>query len=59
MFQIMTNSITPLAHWGIGTILIIIFAIVCIALTVIVLGFVFAGKKESDEEVAPPENENL
>lgn len=55
----MTNSITPLAHWGIGTILIIIFAIVCIALTVIVLGFVFAGKKESDEEVAPPENENL
>lgn len=55
----MTNSITPLANWGIGTILIIIFAIVCIALTAIVLGFVFAGKKKPDEEVSHPENENL
>lgn len=55
----MTNSITPLAHWGIGTILIIIFAVVCIALTAIVLGFIFGGKKESDKEVAPSDNENL
>ena len=55
----MTNSITPLAHWGIGTILIIIFAIVCIALTAIVLGFVFAGKKKPEEEVAPSDNDNL
>lgn len=48
----MTNSILPLANWGIGTALIIFFAVLCVALTVIVLSFVFGGKKKDDGDTA-------
>lgn len=46
----MTNSILPLANWGMGTAIIIFFAFLCVALTAIVLGFVFGGKKKTDED---------
>jgi len=49
----MTNSILPLANWGIGTALIIFFAVLCVGLTVIVLSFVFGGKKKDDGDAAP------
>ncbi len=55
----MTNSILPLANWGMGTAIIIFFAVLCIALTAIVLSFVFGGKKKSDDEKTPSEKDNL
>ncbi len=50
-----------LANWGIGTLLIGIFALVCVALTIIVLSFVLGGKrKDKEEEPFPLEKkENL
>lgn len=47
----MTNSILPLANWGMGTAIIIFFAILCVVLSVMVISFVFSGKKKNDEEV--------
>ncbi|WP_157418048.1 hypothetical protein [Aequorivita capsosiphonis] len=56
----MTNSILPLANWGMGTAIIIFFAVLCVALTAIVLAFVFGGtKKKKDEEVTSSEKENV
>ena len=56
----MTNLAIPLADWGMGTTLIIIFAVVCIVLTVIVLSFIFGGKKnEADEPGTPSEEETF
>lgn len=55
----MTNSILPLANWGMGTAIIIFFAVLCVAMTVLVLSFVFSGKKKSDEEVTSSEKDNL
>mgnify|MGYP006945748593 CR=1 FL=1 len=46
----MFNSIIPMANWTIGTILIIVFALVSVVLTLIVLSLVFSGKKKKDEE---------
>lgn len=46
----MFNSIIPLADWTMGTILIIVFALVSVVLTLIVLSLVFSGKKKNDEE---------
>lgn len=55
----MTNTILPLANWGMGTAIIIFFAVLCVALTAIVVSFVLGGKKKSDDEVNSSENENL
>ncbi|MBK5212782.1 MAG: hypothetical protein JJE55_03855 [Flavobacteriaceae bacterium] len=44
----MINSILPLANWGMGTALIIFFAVLCVVLSAIVLNFVFGGKKKDD-----------
>ena len=44
----------PLVNWGMGTTLIIIFAVVCIVLAAIVIGFVMTGK--SKEEIEKHEN---
>lgn len=41
----MKNLILPLANWGIGTIIIGVFAIVCIVMTVVVFNLVNSGKK--------------
>ncbi|AFL79641.1 hypothetical protein Aeqsu_0112 [Aequorivita sublithincola DSM 14238] len=46
----MTNSILPLANWGMGTAIIIFFAVLCVAMTVLVLSFVFKGKKKEDNQ---------
>lgn len=54
----MTNLILPLANWGMGTAIIIFFAFLCVALTVLVLSFVFSGKKKNDTEINTPESEN-
>ncbi|MDN3724169.1 hypothetical protein QRD02_07225 [Aequorivita sp. SDUM287046] len=55
----MTIIILPLANWGAGTILIAIFAVVCIVLTALVLSFIFGGKKKKEDEMNSSENENL
>lgn len=55
----MTNSILPLANWGMGTALIIFFAVLCVGLSAMVLYFVFNGKSKSDEDVTSPEEDNL
>lgn len=55
----MTNSILPLANWGMGTALIIFFAVLCVALSAIVLSFIFGGKKKEDEDVTSTENEKI
>lgn len=54
----MFNSVISLANWGIGTALIIIFALVCVVLTLIVLSLVFSGKKkEQDNNPMKPKKE--
>jgi hypothetical protein len=55
----MTNLILPLANWGLGTAIIIFFAILCVALSALVLSFVFNGKKNNNDEVSPSETDNL
>lgn len=51
-------NLIPLVDWGMGTALIVIFALVCIALTVIVLGFVFSGKKKNDGDSTSSEEDS-
>lgn len=41
----MINAMIPLANWDIGTALIIVFAVVCVVLSVMVINFVMKGKK--------------
>ncbi len=55
----MTNTILPLANWGMGTAIIIFFAVLCIAMTAIVLSFVFGGKKKEDEEATSSKKDTL
>ncbi len=55
----MKNSILPLANWGMGTALIIFFAVLCIVMIAIVLAFVFGGKKKIEGEIPSSENDNL
>lgn len=55
----MTNSILPLANWGMGTAIIIFFAVLCVALTAIVLAFVFGGTKNKDKKITPSEDEKI
>lgn len=47
----MINSIIPLANWGMGTALIIFFAVLCVGLSAIVINFVMGGNKSHDENV--------
>jgi Mg2+ and Co2+ transporter CorA len=46
----MINYIIPLANWGAGTAIIIVFAVVCIVLTALVINFVMKGKKKNEED---------
>ncbi len=55
----MINSMLPLANWGMGTALIIFFAVLCIVLTAIVLNFVLGNKKKDDDDVSSPNDSNL
>ncbi|HNP68721.1 MAG TPA: hypothetical protein PKH16_12515 [Aequorivita sp.] len=45
----MINIILPLANWGVGTAIIIVFAVVCVVLSVMVINFVMKGKKKGEE----------
>lgn len=54
----MFHSIIPLADWTMGTALIIIFALVCIVLTLVVLSLVFSGKKKKDDSLDSTNSEN-
>jgi|TARA_R110000823_G_scaffold315579_1_gene448416 ABC-type spermidine/putrescine transport system permease subunit I len=45
----MINTILPLANWGVGTAIIIVFAVVCVVLSVMVINFVMKGKKKGEE----------
>lgn len=47
-----------MSNWDIGTLLIIIFAIVCVGLTALVLSFVMVGKTKDGENVDKPSDEN-
>jgi hypothetical protein len=55
----MINSILPLANWGMGTAIIIFFAILCIVMTAIVLNFVFKGKKKEEDELTSSEKDEF
>lgn len=54
----MITTMIPLANWGMGTALIIFFAVLCIVLSAIVISFVMGGKKKNDGEMKAPEDEN-
>lgn len=47
-----------MSNWDIGTLLIIIFAIVCVGLTALVLSFVMGGKPKNQDETDIPSDEN-
>lgn len=49
-----TKILLPLYSWGMGTALIIIFAIVCVALVLVVLNLM---KNDKTKEEAQKENE--
>lgn len=46
----MLNLLLPLYSWGLGTLLIIIFAIVCVALVLIVLNIMNNDKTKEDAQ---------
>ncbi len=49
-----------MSNWDIGTLLIIIFAIVCVGLTALVISFAMAGKSKAEDETdTKPEDTNL
>lgn len=49
-----------MANWGMGTALIAFFALVCVALTAIVLIMIFGGRNKNDENpIDSPKSENL
>lgn len=45
----MKSLLLPLVDWDMGTIIIGVFAFVCIVLVAIVIGFMNSGKKNEDE----------
>jgi hypothetical protein len=45
-----TASIIPLVNWGMGAILIGIFAVVCVVMIFIVYNMVTTGKKDTTDE---------
>lgn len=55
----MTNSILPLANWGLGTAIIIFFAVLCVVLSAIVITFVLSGKKKGDGQVNSTDEDSI
>jgi hypothetical protein len=45
-----TTSIIPLVNWGMGAIIIGVFAVVCVVMIFIVYNMVTTGKKDSADE---------
>ncbi len=48
----MKSLYVPLVDWDMGTIIIGVFAFVCIVLVAIVIGFMNSGKKNNDQHQA-------
>lgn len=46
----MQNTILPLVNWGMGTTIIVVFAIVCVVLSVVVYRLVNSGKDKENKE---------
>lgn len=44
----MLQTVFPLVNWGMGTALIVIFAIVCLGLSILVISFVMKGKSKEE-----------
>lgn len=44
----MLNLLIPLVNWGMGTALIIVFAVVCVALVAVVLGLAYTDKSKGE-----------
>ncbi|RKS53687.1 hypothetical protein BC962_1941 [Gillisia mitskevichiae] len=42
------QTIIPLVNWGMGTALIIVFGIVCVALVVLVINMINSDKKKDE-----------
>jgi uncharacterized membrane protein len=42
------HAIIPLVNWGMGTALIIVFGVVCVALILLVLNMINSGKKKDN-----------
>lgn len=53
----MELTFLPLVNWGMGTTLIIIFAVVCVVLAAMVFKFVMTGK--SKEEIEKDDEEKM
>ncbi len=51
----MAQTFLPLANWGVGTAIIIVFALVCIVLAALVISFVMKDKKKDDSELTSTE----
>jgi len=43
------QTIIPLVNWGMGTALIIFFAVVCVALVILVVNMVNSDKKKKND----------
>ena len=46
----MKTMILPLVNWGMGTIIIGVFAVVCIVMTLVVYNLANSEKKETDTD---------
>jgi ABC-type spermidine/putrescine transport system permease subunit I len=42
------QTIIPLVNWGMGTALIIVFGVVCVALVILVVNMINSDKKKDD-----------
>ncbi|MDT0555919.1 hypothetical protein [Patiriisocius hiemis] len=49
----------PLVDWGMGTIIIGVFALVCVILTAIVIGMMNSGKKNGSKNSNKTEEDEL
>ncbi len=45
----MISNFIPQVNWGMGTAIIIVFAVVCVILSVVIYSMVQSGKKKEDE----------
>ncbi len=43
------QTIIPLVNWGLGTALIIVFGVVCVALVILVVNMINSDKKQKND----------
>jgi len=46
----MISNIIPLVDWGMGTVLIAVFAVVCVVLVLVILSLMNSDKKKNEGE---------